>query len=193
MTDRRTLLKLFSGLPLVGLTVACSETEDQTAACAPRPFHDDELCVLCGMTIVEYPGPKAQACVDDGTRNLGFCSTTDLFAWALQPENATRLRRAYVHDMEGQSWESPDDSLLMVAKQAHYVVGDPRIAAMGLTLVPFGDGQHAEAHKQHLVDNGVEDARILTYDEIDWDVLNELSSAVGAMDFERAREIMGDM
>ena len=173
MLNRRTLLLLLSGLPLVGLSGCGGSRGDSAANCSPRPFAADESCAVCGMTIVEYPGPKGQVCVDDGNRSVGFCSTSDLFAWVLQPENATRIRQAYVHDLMQTEWERPDDSALIVARKAHFVIGDPRMASMGPALVPFGERDAAKAHADEL-----EEGRVLTYEDIDWDVLNDLTQSM---------------
>lgn len=169
---RRRLLRGISGLPLVSLAAlpGCGDG-GEAVTCAPRAFADGEACHVCGMTIAGHPGPKAQACLADG-RVIGFCSTNDLFNWVLQPENVPRVRQTYVHDMGATDWEHPADATLVDARKAWFVVGDPRPAAMGPTLIPFADGERARDHAASL-----EEGAVLGYEEVDWEVLNALTEA----------------
>jgi copper chaperone NosL len=66
-----------------------------------------------------------------------FCSTKDMFAWFLQPENENRDHTLYVHNMAETHWDHPDDTHLIDAREAWYVVGSERTGAMGPTLASF--------------------------------------------------------
>lgn len=170
MLTRRSAIILLGLSPLAALKGCGGGLQAQ---CDAVTTGSDERCAQCGMVVVDYPGPKGQVCVDDGTTNLSFCSTTDLFAWVMQAENSGRVRQAYVHDLGRTGWETPEDAALMVAEKALYVMGDPRMGAMGPTLIPYSSAQEAERHAQSLGRG-----RVLTYEEIDWDVLNAITQSM---------------
>ena len=153
MPTRRKVLMLLAGLPAATL-VACGEREQAAAACEPIRLTEDHDCALCGMTIVEYPGPKGQACLRDG-RILTFCSTHDLLAWAWQPESGPSIQSLHVHDLSRTGWEEPSDETYMDAGEAVYVVGHDVRGAMGHSPAPFSaqtDARaFAEQHGGHLV------------------------------------------
>lgn len=166
MLSRREFVLVICGLSLASLT-ACGKQEAVTVHCAPQPIVDGDECAVCGMFITEYPGPKAQVCLRDG-RVLKFCSTNDLFVWALQPESIPLLLRAYVHDMGRTDWEQPRDDAFIEADIAVFVSDTPLQGAMGPALVSFGSREAAETFMQ---EHG---GRAMAYSEVDWDVLNAL-------------------
>ncbi|PSF12545.1 nitrous oxide reductase accessory protein NosL [Marinobacter shengliensis] len=124
---------------LTAITLAgCSNGEQQTAA-KPDPVHFDsgDECHVCGMVITSFPGPKGQAFTERQQHTRKFCSTKDMFAWFLQPENENRDHTLYVHNMAETHWDHPDDTHLIDAREAWYVVGSERTGAMGPTLASF--------------------------------------------------------
>lgn len=124
---------------LAAITLAgCSSDEQQTAA-KPDPVHFDsgDECHVCGMVITNFPGPKGQAFTERQQHTRKFCSTKDMFAWFLQPENENRDHTLYVHNMAETHWDHPDDTHLIDAREAFYVVGSERTGAMGPTLASF--------------------------------------------------------
>jgi copper chaperone NosL len=124
---------------LTAITLAgCSNGEQQTAA-KPDPVHFDsgDECHVCGMVITNFPGPKGQAFTERQQHTRKFCSTKDMFAWFLQPENVNRDHTLYVHNMAETHWDHPDDTHLIDAREAFYVVGSERTGAMGPTLASF--------------------------------------------------------
>ena len=141
-TSLRTGLILLLGFALV----ACSGSED-TAQVKPDPVHFEsgDECHVCGMAITRFPGPKGQAITERDQHVHKFCSTRDMFSWLLQPENQNRDHTLYVHDMAQASWDAPDDTALIDAREAWYVVGSGRKGAMGPTLASFAAKADAEA------------------------------------------------
>lgn len=135
---------LFAALAAMTLT-ACSGNEEQTTS-IPEPVHfqSGEECHVCGMIIEGFPGPKGEAITEKDQNVRKFCSTRDMFAWALQPENVNRNHTLYVHDMAQTEWESPDDAALIDARDAFYVVGSGRKGAMGPTLASFAKQTDAD-------------------------------------------------
>lgn len=166
MLTRREFVLVICGLSLASLT-GCGKEESVVVHCEPQPIHDGDECAVCGMYITEYPGPKAQVCLRDG-RVLKFCSTNDLFVWALQPDSVPQLLRAYVHDMAQTDWERPSDDAFIEADIAVFVTDTPLQGAMGPALVSFGSREAAETFMQ---EHG---GRAMAYSEVDWDTLNEL-------------------
>ena len=125
---------------LLSLLAACErETETRAPQRPPVAFHPGDECHVCGMLIARYPGPRGQAYVRRRDQPLKFCSTRDLFAWLLQPETAAVVEEVYVHDMAQTDWAHPQDTRLIDARSAWYVIGSERRGAMGPTLVSFAD------------------------------------------------------
>lgn len=123
---------------LAAFLAGCSEPEKQVTE---KPdavhFESGDECHVCGMIITNFDGPKGQAITAREQATRKFCSTRDMFSWALQPENAKRDHTIYVHDMAQTDWEHPDDTALIDAREAFFVVGSERKGAMGPTLASF--------------------------------------------------------
>ncbi|MFN2362507.1 MAG: nitrous oxide reductase accessory protein NosL [Marinobacter sp.] len=140
-------LKVLSAvLMLAALLAGCSESEEQ-ATQMPNPVHFEsgDECHVCGMVITRFPGPKGEAITAREQAVHKFCSTRDMFSWALQPENAKRDHTLYVHDMAQTEWEHPDDTALINAREAFFVVGSERKGAMGPTLASFASEEAAKS------------------------------------------------
>ncbi|MDM8350264.1 nitrous oxide reductase accessory protein NosL [Pseudomonas sp. sp1636] len=163
----RTLLVGLLGL----LLIACSESPEPQQSLGPVAFHEADECHVCGMIINDFPGPKGQAVDKTGVKK--FCSAAEMLGWWLQPENRIGTAKLYVHDMGRSEWAKPDDSHLIDATQAFYVVGlaDSGLkGAMGAVLASFAD----EAAAQKLAAS--HGARVLRFDEIDQGVLQQASA-----------------
>ncbi len=164
--NRIKLNWLLAALAVFTLT-ACSGNEEQTTA-RPDPVHfeNGDECHVCGMIIEGFPGPKGQAITEKDQQVRKFCSTRDMFAWMLQPENVDREHTLYVHDMAQTEWQSPDDTAMIDARDAFYVVGSERTGAMGPTLASFAT--ESSAH-EFMKEYG---GQVLKYSEITLDHLN---------------------
>jgi len=126
------------------LLAGCSDPEEQvTEKPGPVHFESGDECHVCGMAITRFPGPKGEAITAREEKVNKFCSTRDMFSWALQPENAKRDHTLYVHDMAQTDWEHPDDTALIDAREAFFVVGSERTGAMGPTLASFASEESA--------------------------------------------------
>lgn len=164
MTTRRDILCFLGALPVLSL-VGCGDSGDGAAAnCSPIMLTDEHDCALCGMTIVRFPGPKGQACRRDG-RQLTFCSVSDLLSWAWQPENAPNISGLFVHNLSETGWEEPSDDHWIDARDAWYVIGHDRRAAMGHSPAPFTRRDDA---KDFAARHGGE---VFQFDALDWDLL----------------------
>ncbi|MDX1755372.1 MAG: nitrous oxide reductase accessory protein NosL [Marinobacter sp.] len=137
------------GLALLLMWLAgCSPSGDGvTGAHKPVHFESGDECHVCGMVIQRFSGPKGQAIgsnAEEGEIVRKFCSTRDLFAWVLQPENIHRNLTLYVHNMAQTDWKNPADTALIDAREAFFVVGSSREGAMGPSLASFASQQAAE-------------------------------------------------
>ncbi|MCE8021784.1 nitrous oxide reductase accessory protein NosL [Halomonas sp. MCCC 1A11036] len=159
---------------LVLLLAGCGNEDDKPLAAA-QPITDGDSCHVCGMLIAELPGPKGQAYLnrDDAVRK--FCSTTDMFAFLLQPENESRLSHAWVHDVAVTPWSQPADDAFILASEAWYVAGHDRRGAMGHTLASFKERHHAEAFAE------THGGEVLAFGDIDLALLTDLARADAGM------------
>lgn len=156
-------LMLMMALFLVG----CSgETEKAVEKPAPVHIESGDECHICGMAITRFPGPKGEVITEKEQTVHKFCSTRDMFAWVLQPENIMRKHTLYVHDMSQTEWAGPDDAALIDARDAVYVFGSERKGAMGQTMASFST---EAAAKDFMAEYGGE---LLTYDAITLEHLN---------------------
>ena len=144
---RTVHFKVLSVMALLAVFLTgCSESEELvTEKPAPVHFESGDECHVCGMIITSFDGPKGQAITAREPETRKFCSTRDMFSWVLQPENAKRDHTLYVHDMAQTNWESPDDTALIDAREAFFVVGSERTGAMGPTLASFASESSAVA------------------------------------------------
>ena len=118
--------------------VACGES-DSLAEQSRQPvvYERADECHLCGMVITRFEGPKAQLYEREVQKVRKFCSTRDMFAYLLQPENSHRITDVYVHNMAQAPWANPDDSFMIDAREAWYVINHRQGGAMGPTLASF--------------------------------------------------------
>lgn len=154
---------------LLGLA-GCGDREEAEVSLDPVAFHSDDECHVCGMVVMDFPGPKGQAVARDGVRK--FCSTAEMLSWWLQPENRILQLRLYVHDMGRSHWGQPDDAHLVDATQAWYVTGTGLEGAMGASLASFAEREAAEAlAARH------QGARVVAFSDIDEQFLQQAAAA----------------
>ncbi|MFD2190686.1 nitrous oxide reductase accessory protein NosL [Pistricoccus aurantiacus] len=166
---RRFSLLAWCCIALLGFfLLGCDDTAEPTTLAAPEPIVAEDTCHVCGMTIVQFPGPKGEAFLKGNAQALKFCSTLELFTFLQQPENQTQLSHAYVHDMGQTPWASPSDDAFIRAVDAWYVVGHDQRGAMGHTLAPFAEQAEAQAF---IDEHGGE---MIRYADIDLPLLGKL-------------------
>lgn len=125
----------------VGLLTACSS--DSASNAAPKDFSEGDACVLDGMYLADFPGPKGQLRYADG-RVDWFCDTVELLHTLLAPESVESITGAFVQDMAKADWERPRGHWID-ARSAFYVFGSSRLGSMGPTAVSFAHRADAEA------------------------------------------------
>ncbi|WP_339781381.1 nitrous oxide reductase accessory protein NosL [uncultured Marinobacter sp.] len=160
--------KFLPALLMFAVFLSGCSGEAEKVAEKPAPVHieDGDECHVCGMAITPFPGPKGEVITEKEQTVHKFCSTRDMFAWVLQPENVMRKHTLYVHDMSQTEWASPDDAALIDAREAVYVVGSERKGAMGQTLASFST--ESAAH-DFMMEHGGE---MVQYDAITLEHLN---------------------
>lgn len=169
MIQAHRLVRIALLLSWLSMNAGCSDNE-ATHYQHREPVamaHGDE-CHVCGMLIVNYPGPKGETFERGHDTPRKFCSTRDMFAYLLQPETAAIVREIYVHDMTDTDWRKPDDAALVDGRKAWYVAGHQLRGAMGPTLASFAQRQTAEAFINQY------GGRLLRYEDISLEIISRL-------------------
>ncbi len=152
----------------LGLSACNGSGNSASKKHGPVAIKPGDVCHLCGMLILKYPGPKGEL-YDRNGHVYKFGSTRDMFSWYLQPENRNNTEEIYVHDMGRASWKKPNDKYLIPARSAWYVVGSDMNGAMGQTLVSFK--QKADAQIFILKHGG----RLLPFKDITQAVMTKMN------------------
>lgn len=143
-------LRLTLSLVAASLLLAGCGGDEKEALFKPVPFDKHDRCHVCGMVISHYEGPKAQVFIKGAEGEaVKFCSGRDAFSFALQPENARRLKAFFIHDMAHANWAEPDDKFLIDATKAVFVVGSDAIGVMGPEPIAFSDAEKARVFSQN--------------------------------------------
>lgn len=155
------------------LVTGCDEPE---VAVVPEPvaLTREAAGHFCQMTVLDHPGPKAQAHLVGYEFPLWFSQVRDALAFDRLPEQTAAVSIIYVHDMgAAASWDRPGDDNWIPLRAAVYVVGSDRSGGMGAPeLVPFADRGAAEAFaRRHggtvIAFADIEDAMVLGPVEVD--------------------------
>ncbi|CAM3918143.1 MULTISPECIES: nitrous oxide reductase accessory protein NosL [Shewanella] len=144
----------------------CGAAESDTHSHASLVIDAHERCHMCGMMVKQYPGPKGSLHLKGGELQPKFCSTRDMFMFALQPENRRQVETLWVHDMAATDWQYPDDEHFIDATKAWYVYGSNRKAVMGVAVAPFSTLTAAEEFARQY------GGAVFKYDEITLELLS---------------------
>jgi copper chaperone NosL len=96
---------------------ACSDAARSLVAGEPS---DDAACALDGMSLKDYPGPKAQIVFKDGRIDY-FCSLSELFEVLFGEDGQRGIGASYVQDMGKADWNKPRGHWIE-ARNAFYVI-----------------------------------------------------------------------
>ncbi|MFZ4791414.1 MAG: nitrous oxide reductase accessory protein NosL [Candidatus Competibacteraceae bacterium] len=108
----------------------------------PQEITVETACVLDGMLLADYPGPKAQIHYDQGDPDF-FCDTVEMFSIYTRPEQQKRIIAIYTQDMGKADWTKPRGHWID-AKTAVYVAYSRRMGSMGPTLGAFAREEDAQ-------------------------------------------------
>jgi len=135
-----TLLRRAAAPLLLALLVACGHAVPQAMAVEPG---DDTACVLDGMLLKDFAGPKAQIHYAEGKPDF-YCDLLELFTALRAPEQKRTVAAVYVQDMAKTDWEHPLGHWIE-ARSALYVVGSRKHGSMGPTFGSFASQPEADA------------------------------------------------
>lgn len=153
---RFTFPRAATAVLIVAAVAAC--TNPDTTAVQAKDVTRETTCSLDGMTLMDYPGPKAQIVYDKGEPDF-FCDTIEMFSIFLKPEQSKPVRAVYVQDMGQADWNNPTGHWID-AKTAFYVVGSKRRGSMGPTIASYAREQDARELA------GKEGGRVLRFAEV---------------------------
>ncbi|QFU24692.1 nitrous oxide reductase accessory protein NosL [Shewanella eurypsychrophilus] len=146
---------------LLPLLLACGEETVRNTVHQAEAISDHERCHQCGMMITKYPGPKGQVFLKRQEHSVKFCSTRDMFSFALQVENQRQITGLFVHDVANTPWGKPQDDAFIDATKAWYVYGSGKQAVMGPAVASFSSKQSASQFAQEF------GGAVIGYEQID--------------------------
>lgn len=145
--SRRSLVGIIAAVPAACLLDACGRTDN--AAHEPAvPIEKGDTCAVCGMYIMPYPGPRAEAYLAGVAKPLKFGGgLRDFFAYVTRGDVARRLEALYVQDTARIDWAHPSNvaSSFVDARNASYVAWQPLPGEMGPAFASFAKRSDAEA------------------------------------------------
>jgi len=166
LTNPQSIQRYIPLLATFLLLAACGKPAEAPQA---REIGKDTACVLDGMLLADFPGPKAQIHYDQGSPDF-FCDTKEMFSILLQPEEKKRVVAVYTQDMGQADWAHPQDHWID-AKKAYYVVGSKMTGSMGATIGSFATETAAQAFA------GRHGGKVLRFDQVTLDMV-DLSGGV---------------
>ncbi|MBR7781681.1 nitrous oxide reductase accessory protein NosL [Undibacterium luofuense] len=136
---------ILAAFALTGVLSLSACDEDKAARqAAAKEITEKEICSLDGMTLADYPGPKAQIKYEGEKEVSFFCDTIEFFHAVLAPEQVRKIESMYVQDMGKANWDNPRE-YWMDPSNGYYVVDSKRQGSMGPTIASFS--QEADAKK----------------------------------------------
>lgn len=128
---------------------ACDDAPD-AAPPGPAAMTEDGVGYFCQMTVLDHPGPKAQAHLAGYPGPLWFSQVRDGIAFLKSPEKTADILAVYVSDMgAAPSWDAPGADNWIAAEAAWFVVGADVVGGMGAPeIAPFA----AEAAARRFAD-----------------------------------------
>lgn len=151
----------FAPIAALLLLAACGDAARTLAAAEPA---DDAVCALDGMSLKDYPGPKAQIVSRDGKTDY-FCNLAELFEVLSGGDGAHSAGASYVQDMGQADWNKPRGHWID-ARSAFYVLDSRARGAMGPAIGSFARREDAQAFAAR------EGGRVLAFAQIRPGMLN---------------------
>lgn len=129
------------------LLAACDDDRAGAPPPAPLAMTEDGVGYYCQMTVLDHPGPKAQAHLAGLPGALWFSQVRDAVAFLKSPEKTAEVAVVYVSDMgAAPSWDAPGAENWTDAATAWFVVGARVTGGMGVAeFAPFAQESAARA------------------------------------------------
>ncbi|OGV75441.1 MAG: nitrous oxide reductase accessory protein NosL [Methylotenera sp. RIFCSPLOWO2_02_FULL_45_14] len=159
--NQTSLIRFTLSLAFVATLTACNKP---SAPVMPQEITAGTSCTLDGMTLADFPGPKAQIHYATGELDY-FCDTVEMFSIYLRPEQKKTITGIFTQDMGKTDWEKPQSNWID-AKQAFYVLGSKKTGSMGPTLAAFSGLQDAETFAKKF------EGKVLPFNEITHDMVD---------------------
>ena len=141
------------------LLAACSQAVPKALAEEPGGA---TACVLDGMLLKDFAGPKAQIHYAEGKTDF-FCDLMELFTALRAPEQRRAAGAVFVQDMGKADWDHPAGHWID-AKSAFYVAGSAKKGSMGPTFGSFSSERDAQAFVKK------EGGKILRFEQVGADM-----------------------
>src|SRR3972149_5181807 len=167
----QNFLRNIGGMLLVTLLLSAC-TGEAPPALPVEPIAG-AVCSLDGMSLADYPGPKAQIFYDNAPP-LFFCDTVEMFAMLLGPEGQRHIRAVFTQDMAQTDWAHPQGHWID-ARSALYVTGSQLKGSMGPTFASFSQRADAEAFVAKY------SGKVLSFSEVTPDMADLRGGATQAM------------
>ena len=118
---------------LLAATLLLGACGEAARPAPPREIASDTVCVLDGMRLADFPGPKAQIHYAQGDPDF-FCDTKEMFAIVLRPEQQRQIVAIYTQDMAKADWTRPESNWIdarAACKRAASCGSNPRRTTTG--------------------------------------------------------------
>lgn len=155
---------------IVALSALLASCSPAGKAVQPAELTREASCSLDGMTLLDFPGPKAQILYSTGAPDF-FCATTEMFSIYLQPEQKKHITGIFTQDMGKTDWDNPKDNWFE-AKKGFYVLGSKKQGSMGPTLGAFARQEDAAAFAKQY------GGKVLRFDQVTLDMVSMNGSVV---------------
>lgn len=145
--NRRGFVGIIAAVSAACLLDACGPT-DNSARKPAVPIEKGDTCAVCGMYIIPYPGPRAEAYLAGVAKPLKFGGgLRDFFAYVTREDVARRLEALYVQDTAQIDWAHPSNAAnsFIDARNAYYVAWQPLPGEMGPAFASFAKRSDAKA------------------------------------------------
>lgn len=119
-----------------GVLTACGRSPGNTTSAAAVEIENTTVCVLDGLRLSDFAGPKAQIHRVGRSDPDFYCDTVEMFHVYLAASRREEITGMFVQDMGKTDWFEPHDHWID-ATTAHYVRGSSRLGPMGPTFASF--------------------------------------------------------
>lgn len=121
---------------------ACGRNSAHTTSATAVDIDTTTVCVLDGLRLSDFAGPKAQIHRANQSEPDFYCDTVEMFHAYLATSQRQDIVGLFVQDMGKTDWFEPRGHWI-VATTAYYVRGSSQLGPMGATLASFSTSSDA--------------------------------------------------